>query len=190
MGGKKMNSKDTPSEEKETLFTGPLLPVLYLRLVEALSVEHQGNPTAIERALHSLGKTMTTPLLIELVRRYGHPHDAYFPSKPELFLNLVDDFLAKNWELATGSAPEKIEFTDDLTLVLRTSSCPICSHDVFEASLELRYCELLSGMLEGLLETWIDNLQLAYAVRVTQTRGRLQGDPVCEFQLRFIPSTP
>lgn len=184
-----MNPKDTPVEEKETLFSGSLLPVLYLRLVEALSVEHQGNPTAIERALHSLGKTMTTPLLIELVRRYGHPREAYFPSKPELFLNRVDDFLAKNWELATGIPPEKIEFTDDLTLVLQTTSCPICSHDVFEANLELRYCELVSGMLEGLLQTWVDNLQLAYIVRVIQTSGRLQGDPTCEFQLRFTSST-
>jgi len=184
-----MNSKDNPPEEKGTLFSGPLLPVLHLRLIEALSVEHQGNPTAIERALHTLGKTMTTPLLIELVRRYGHPHDAFVPSKPELFFNLVDDFLAKNWELATGTPPEKLEFTDDLTLILRSSSCPICSHDVFESNLELRYCELVSGMLEGLLQTWVDALQLEYTARVTQTAGRLQGDPVCEFQLRFIPST-
>lgn len=184
-----MNTKDNPSQEKEMLFSGPLLPVLYLRLVEALSVEHQGNPDAIERALHTLGKTMTTPLLIELVRRYGHPQDAYVPSKPELFLNLVDDFLTKNWELATGTPPEYLEFTDDLTLVLRTSSCPICSHDVFEANLELRYCELVSGMLEGLLQTWVDNLQLEYTARVTQTGGRLKGDSVCEYQLSFTSTT-
>jgi hypothetical protein len=184
-----MNPKDNSSEEKGTLFSGPLLPVLYLRLVEALSVEHQGNPTAIERALHALGKSMTTPLLVELVRRYGRPNDAFVPSKPELFFNLVDDFITKNWELATGIPPEHLEFTDDLTLVLRTSACPICSHDVFEANLELRYCELVSGMLEGLLQTWVDNLKLEYTARVTQKGGRLQGDPVCEFQLRFTPTT-
>jgi hypothetical protein len=185
-----MNPKNSTSQEKETLFTGPLLPVFYLRLVEALSVENQGNPTAIERDLHTLGKTMTTPLLVELVRRYGHPQDDYFPSKSELFLNRVDDYLVKNWELATGTPPETLEFTDDQTLVLLTTSCPICSHEVFDANLDLRYCELVSGMLEGLLQTWIDNLQLAYTARVTQTKGRLQGDPSCEFQLRFTTSTP
>jgi hypothetical protein len=133
---------------------------------------------------------MTTPLLIELVRRYGHPRETYFPSQPELFLNRVDDYLAKNWELATGGPPETLEFTDDLTLVLRTTACPICSNDVFDANLNLRYCELVSGMLEGLVQTWVDNLQLAYTVRVTQTGGRLQGDPLCEFQLLFSASTP
>ncbi|MFX0168200.1 MAG: hypothetical protein ACFE89_02480 [Candidatus Hodarchaeota archaeon] len=185
-----MNPKDDLPQGKENLFSGPLLPVLFLRLVEALSFEHQGHPAAIEQALHDLGKTMTTPLLVELVRRYAKPHEAFIPSKPELFLNRVDEYLTKNWELATGSPPQDLEFTDDHTLILRTSSCPICSYDVFDAHLNLRYCELVSGMLEGLLQTWIDNLQLPYTARVTQTAGRLQGDPSCEFKLHFSDANP
>jgi hypothetical protein len=166
-----------------------LLPIFYLRLVEALSVEHAGNPTAIERALHSLGRTMVTPLLMGLVSRYGEPQKEFFPDSADLFLNRVDEFLGKNWELATGSPPEALEFTDDRTLLLRTESCPICSQDTFEAQLDLRYCELVSGMLEGLLQHWITNLNGPYLARVTQTKGRLQGDSHCVFQIIFADKT-
>ncbi|MFW9831972.1 MAG: hypothetical protein ACFFD8_09375, partial [Candidatus Thorarchaeota archaeon] len=111
--------KDT-STEKPPLFSGPLLAIFYLRLVEAISIEYQGNPTAIERALHTLGKNMTTPLLLGLVSRYGKPPEAFYPSDPNLFLNRVDEYLSKNWELATGVRPDSLEFTDDRTLLLRT----------------------------------------------------------------------
>jgi len=179
----------TPDEnapkEKQPLFIGPLLPIFYLRLVEALSVEHQGNPTAIERALHELGKNMTTPLLLGLVSRYGQPPENYFPTSPDLFLNRVDEYLSRNWNLATGHPPDKLEFSDDRTLHLTTEFCPICQQDTMENVLDLRYCELVSGMLEGLLQHWIDNLKLSYTARVTQTKGRLQGDPTCEFRIHF-----
>jgi hypothetical protein len=161
------------------------MPIFYIRLVEALSVEHAGNPTAIERALHSLGKTMTTPLLLGLVSRYGEPQKDFFPNSPDLFLNRVDEYLGRNWELATGNPPGKLEFIDDRTLLLSTESCPICSQDTFEAQLDLRYCELVSGMLEGLLQHWIDNLKVSYVARVTQSAGRLQGDPQCVFRIVF-----
>jgi hypothetical protein len=171
--------------DKLPLFSGPLLPIFYLRLVEALSVEHHGNPTAIERALHTLGKTMTTPLLLGLVSRYGKTPENFFPTSPDLFLNRVDEYLSKNWELATGNLPDSLEFTDDRTLILRTESCPICHQDSFEASLDLRYCEVVSGMLEGLLQSWIDNLNLTYTARVTQTASRIKGDSACEFRIHF-----
>jgi hypothetical protein len=183
----------TPNEDttvgKPPLFSGPLLPIFYLRLVEALSIEHAGNPTAIERALHSLGKTMTTPLLLGLVSRYGEPQENFFPNAPDLFLNRVDEYLTRNWELATGFPPDSMEFTDDRTLLLRTGSCPICSQDTFEADLDLRYCELVSGLLEGLLQHWIDNLKIAYIARVTQIEGRLQGNPHCVFRIIFADKT-
>ncbi len=180
-----MNPDEAAPQDKPPLFSGPLLPIFYLRLVEALSVEYAGNPTAIERALHSLGKTMTTPLLLGLVSRYGEPPEDFFPKAPDLFLNRVDEYLARNWELATGTKPNTLEFADDRTLILRTESCPICSQDTFEAELDLRYCELLSGMLEGLLQHWVDNLKVPYLVRVTQTEGRLQGSPHCVFCITF-----
>ncbi len=157
-----MNSQEDVTTEKPSLFSGPLLPIFYLRLVEALSVEHQGNPTAIERALHSLGKTMTTPLLLGLVSRYGQPPEDFFPADSAVFLNRVDEYISRNWEIATGSPPTSLEFRDDRTLFLRTNICPICNQDTFEAELDLRYCELVSGMLEGLLQNWIDNLKLSY----------------------------
>jgi hypothetical protein len=184
-----MTPKEGSSVDKPPLFSGPLLPIFYLRLVEALSVEHAGNPTAIERALHSLGKTMATPLLLGLVSRYGEPQEKFFPNSADLFLNRVDEYLGRNWELATGIPPASMEFTDDRTLLLRTESCPICSQDTFEANLDLRYCELISGVLEGLLQHWIDNLKIAYIARVTQTEGRLQGNPHCVFQIIFADKT-
>ncbi len=180
-----MASKNPAPTDKLPLFSGPLLPIFYLRLVESLSVEYQGNPTAIERALHALGKSMATQLLLGLVSRYGKPPDNYFPNSPDLFLNRVDEFLSKNWELATGTIPDSLEFTDDRTLLLRSESCPICQQDSFEATLDLRYCEVVSGMLEGLLQSWIDNLSLPYTARVTQTASRIQGDPACEFRIHF-----
>lgn len=180
-----MAPKEPATTDKLPLFTGPLLPIFYLRLVEALSVEHQGNPTAIERALHALGKSMATPLLLGLVSRYGTPPESFFPNSPDLFLNRVDEYLSKNWELATGNPPDSLEFTDNRTLILRSEFCPICQQDSFEANLELRYCEIVSGMLEGLLQSWIDNLSLPYTARVTQTASRIQGDPACEFRIHF-----
>ncbi len=184
-----MTSDEDAPPDTPPLFSGPLLPIFYLRLVEALSAEHAGNPTAIERALHSLGKTMTTPLLLGLVSRYGKQQEDFFPNSPDLFLNRVDEYLARNWELATGTQPASLEFTDDRTLFLRTESCPICSQDTFEAELDLRYCELVSGMLEGLLQHWIDNIKVPYVARVTQTEGRLQGNPHCVFRISFIDKT-
>ena len=184
-----MTTDELEPSDKPPLFSGPLLPIFYLRLVEALSVEHAGNPTAIERALHSLGKTMTTPLLLGLVSRYGERQDDYFPNAPDLFLNRVDEYLARNWELATGNKPDALEFTDDRTLFLKTKLCPICSQDTFDAELDLRYCELVSGMLEGLLQHWIDNLKVSYFARVTQTEGRLQGNPHCVFRITFADKT-
>lgn len=184
-----MNSNDDAPIEKPPLFSGALLPVFYLRLVEALSVEHQGNPTAIERALHTLGKTMATPLILGLVSRYGKPPNAFFPSAPDVFLNRVDEYLLKNWELAAGTPPDSLEFKDDRTLILRAESCPICSQDTFVTNLDLRYCELVSGMLEGLLQHWIDHLELDYLARVTQLAGHLQGAASCEFRIHFAQRT-
>jgi len=184
-----MTPNEAAPSNKPPLFQGSLLPIFYLRLVEALSIEHAGNPTAIERSLHSLGKTMTTPLLLGLVSRYGEPQEDFFPSSPELFLNRVDEYLARNWELATGYPPTSLEFTDDRTLILRTESCPICSQDTFETELDLRYCELVSGLLEGLLQHWIDNLKVTYIARVTQTEGRLQGASHCVFRISFTVKT-
>jgi hypothetical protein len=180
-----MTPNESASPSKPPLFSGSLLPIFYLRLVEALSVEHAGNPTAIERALHALGKTMTTPLLLGLVSRYGKRQEDFFPNSPDLFLNRVDEYLARNWELATGNPPDSLDFTDDRTLLLRTESCPICSQDTFEAELDLRYCELVSGMLEGLLQHWIDNLEVPYVARVIQIEGRLQGNNQCVFRISF-----
>ncbi len=184
-----MTPNEPTPEPKPSLFSGPLMPIFYLRLVEALSVEHAGNPTAIEAALHSLGKTMTTPLLLGLVSRYGKPQEDFFPNSPDLFLNRVDEYLERNWTLATGKPPTSLEFTDDRTLLLRTDLCPICSQDTFEAEMDLRYCELVSGLLEGLLQHWIDNLEIPYVARVTQTAGRLQGDPQCVFRILFSDKT-
>ncbi|MFX1576936.1 MAG: hypothetical protein ACFFCF_07160 [Promethearchaeota archaeon] len=184
-----MTSEEVTPPKKLPLFSGPLIPIIYLRLVEALSVEHAGNPTAIEAALHSLGKTMATPLLMGLVSRYGESQKEFFPNSPDLFLNRVDEYLARNWELATGNLPDSMEFTDDRTLLLRTESCPICSQDTFEAEMDLRYCEIVSGMLEGLLQSWIENLKVPFIARVTQIAGRLQGDPQCVFQIRFTDET-
>lgn len=180
-----MTPKESDIQGSNSLFAGHLVPVLYLRLVESLSVEHQGNPTAIERALHNLGKTMTTPLLLGLIKDYGQPPEAFYPTQGELFLNRIDEYIAKNWKFATGYPPESLEFTDDRTLLLKTSACPICRFDTFEANLDLRYCEIVSGMLEGLFQHWIDNLKLAYQARVTQIAGRLQGDPSCDFRIHF-----
>ena len=184
-----MTPNESSSVDKPPLFSGPLLPIFYLRLVEALSVEHSGNPTAIERALHSLGKTMTTPLLLGLVSRYGESQEKFFPNSPDLFLNRVDEYLGRNWTLATGSPPDSMEFSDDRTLLLRTATCPICSQDTFEADMNLRYCELVSGMLEGLLQQWINNLKIDYVARVTQIEGRLQGDSHCVFRIIFADKT-
>ncbi len=184
-----MTSDEAEPPDKPPLFSGPLLSIFYLRLVEVLSVEHAGNPTAIERALHALGKTMTTPLLLGLVSRYGEPKKDFFPNSPDLFLNRVDEYLARNWELATGNPPDSMEFTDDRTLFIRTNSCPICSQDTFEAELDLRYCELVSGMLEGLLQHWIEYLKVPYIARVTQTEGRLQGNANCVFRISFTDKT-
>ncbi len=176
---------DDTSQERQPLFSGPLIPIIYLRLVESLSVEHQGNPTAIERALHSLGKSLVTPLLLGLVNRYGKPSEAFFPTSADTFLNRVDEYLSRNWELATGSSPDSLEFSDDRTLFLRTNSCPICQHDTFDVNFDLRYCEFVSGMLEGILQHWIENLKLSYVARVTQTASRIQGEKICEFRIHF-----
>ncbi len=184
-----MTTNEGTTEAKPPLFSGPLMPIFYLRLVEALSVEHAGNPTAIERALHALGKTMTTPLLLGLVARYGEPQEDFYPNSADLFLNRVDEYLSRNWKLATGSPPDSMEFTDDRTLLLRTKSCPICSQDTFEAEMDLRYCERVSGLLEGLLQHWIDNLQVPYIARVTQIEGRLQGASHCVFRISFTDKT-
>ena len=167
------------------LFGGYLVPILHLRLVEALSVEYDGNPTAIERALHNLGRQIATPLLIGLVNQYGEPTEDYYPSKPELFLNRIDEYLAKNWELATGKPPSLIQLIDKQTVILRTELCPLSNRDVIESGLKLRYCELISGVLEGLLQHWIDNLKLPYQVTATQTAGQLQGNNYYEFRIRF-----
>lgn len=180
-----MTLPDNASQEKQPLFSGPIIPILYLRLVESLSVEHQGNPTAIERALHKLGKSMATPLLLGLVKRYGRPSEAFFPTSADTFLNRVDEYLSRNWELATGSTPNSLEFSDDRTLLLRTDSCPICQHDTFDVNFDLRYCEFVSGMLEGILQQWIESLKLSYAARVTQTASRIQGEKICEFRINF-----
>lgn len=162
-----------------------MVPVLHLRLVEALSVEYQGNNAEVEKALHMLGRQMTTPILLALVHTYGQPRDAYFPNNPDLFLNRIDEYIAKNWELFVGAPPSQLEFIDDNTVRLVALPCPLCQGDVIEASLKLRYCELIAGGLEGLIQSWIENLSLHYEASVTETACRLQGKKACEFRIHF-----
>jgi len=178
------SGKDAPSG-KAHLFGGPMVPILHLRLVEALSVEYGGNNAEVESALHTLGRQMTTPILLTLVRNYGQPRDAYFPNNADLFLNRIDEYLAKNWELFVGAPPSQLQFVDDNTLRLVATPCPLCHGDVIEAGLKLRYCELIAGALEGLVQSWIDNLSLHYGVSVTETACRLQGKKACEFRIHF-----
>lgn len=178
------SSKDEPSG-KAPLFSGPMIPVLHLRLVEALSVEYQGDNAEVEKALHTLGRQMTTPILLALVHTYGQPRDAYFPSNPDLFLNRIDEYIAKNWELFVGTPPSQLQFLDDTTVRLVAHPCPLCQGDVIEAGLKLRYCELIAGALEGLVQSWIENLSLLYEATVTETACRLQGKKACEFRIHF-----
>jgi predicted hydrocarbon binding protein len=171
--------------EKAHLFSGPMVPVLHLRLVEALSVEHGGNNAEVENALHTLGRQMTTPILLTLIRSYAQPREAYIPNNADLFLNRIDEYLAKNWELFVGAPPSQLSFVDDTTLRLVASPCPLCQRDVIEAGLKLRYCELIAGALEGLVQSWIDNLALHYVASVSESACRLQGKKACEFRVHF-----
>jgi len=167
------------------LFGWQLIPILYLRLVEALSAEHQGDVEAVEQALHRLGRQMATPVLLALVRTYGQQAKDYFPTNPDTFLNRVDEYLSRNWQLATGTPPAQLEFTDDRTLQLSASPCPLCYSDTFQSGMKLRYCQLVAGVLEGLLQHWIDNLKLPLQAQATEAACRLQGSDTCQFRIHF-----